>query len=65
MSDSLQKWVDSIMGLYASYNPGNGLKFQTIESNFGRKFGKERLEFLFVYYMLSLVSTKNLDVLIC
>lgn len=40
------------MGLYASYNPGNGLKFQTIESNFGRKFGKERLEFLFVYYML-------------
>lgn len=52
MSDSLQKWVDSIMGLFASYNPGNGLKFQTIESNFGRKFGKERLEFLFVYYTL-------------
>ena len=52
MSDSLQKWVDSIMGLFASYRPGEVMKFQTIESKFGRTFGKERIEFLFVYYNL-------------
>lgn len=52
MSDSLQKWVDSIMGLFASYRPGEGMKFQTIESKYGRTFGKERMEFLFVYYNL-------------
>lgn len=52
MSDSLQKWVNSIMGLFASYRPGEGLRFQTIESKYGRTFGKERVEFLFVYYNL-------------
>lgn len=49
MSDSLQKWVDSIMGLFASYNSGYGIMYQTIESKFCRSFGKERIEFLFVY----------------
>lgn len=52
MSDSLQKWADSIMGLFASYRPGEGLRFQTIESKYGRTFGKERMEFFFVYYNL-------------
>ena len=40
------------MGLFASYRPGEGLRFQTIESKYGRTFGKERIEFLFVYYNL-------------
>lgn len=40
------------MGLFASYRPGEVMKFQTIESKFGRTFGKDRIEFLFVYYNL-------------
>lgn len=40
------------MGLFASYRPGEGLRFQTIESKYGRTFGKERMEFFFVYYNL-------------
>lgn len=40
------------MGLFASYRPGEGLRFQTIESKYGRTFGKERIEYLFVYYNL-------------
>lgn len=52
MSDSLKHWIDSIMGLFASYSPRTGMNYQTIESKYGRTFGKERLEYLFVYYNL-------------
>lgn len=52
MSDSFKKWVSSILGLFSSFRPSQGLMFRTIESKFGRTFGKERLEFLFVYYNL-------------
>ena len=52
MSKALHKWIDLILGLFASYKPGDGLKYQTIEAKYGRTFGKERLEFLFVYYNL-------------
>lgn len=40
------------MGLFASYSPGTGMKYQTMESKYGRTFGKERFEYLFVYYNL-------------
>lgn len=50
MSNSLHKWVDSILGLFSSYRPGEGMKYQTIEAKFGRTFGKERFEYLFVFY---------------
>lgn len=49
MSDALHKWVGLIIGLFASYRPGDGRRYQTIEAKCGRTFGKERLEFLFVY----------------
>lgn len=52
MGVSLKKWVDRIIGLFASYRPGEGMKYQTIEAKYGRTFGKERFEFLFVYYNL-------------
>lgn len=52
MRDSLHNWVDLILGLFASYRPGEGMKYQTIEAKYGHAFGKERLEFLFVYYNL-------------
>lgn len=52
MSNSLHKWVDSILCLFTSYRPGEGLKYQTIEAKFGWAFGKERIEYLFVFYNL-------------
>lgn len=42
MSDALHKWVDLILGLFASYRAGEGMKYQTIEAKYGRTFGKER-----------------------
>lgn len=62
MSELLYKWTDSILGLFASYRPGEGMKYQTIEAKYGRTFGKERLEYLFVYYNLlenSLLEQKD------
>jgi len=52
MSELLHNWVDSILGLFSSYRPGEGMKYQAIEAKYGRTFGKERFEYLFVYYNL-------------
>ena len=50
MSELLNNWVNAIMGLFATYRPEEGMRYQTIEAKYGRTFGKERIEFLFVYY---------------
>lgn len=52
MSYALHKWVNLILGLFTSYRSGEVMKCQAIEAKCGRAFGKERLEFLFVYYNL-------------